>query len=140
MADKPRYRRNLGNRFERIPGPERKYRDRQTGKVVSKTYVYNRTERVRVRESEIQFKKKVREETVRKHRVRWFANHHNHEVWKRMGEQWEYMSFDDVENDPEFNIYNDLIRARDADVREIGYEYFRELEDEYENEDWGETP
>lgn len=137
---KQRYRHDPGSRFERIPGPERKYRDLETGKIVSRSYVYARTEKKRISQQKVERKRRERTEGTVANRARWYANHYNHEVWKRNGEPWEYMAIDDSYMSEEFNMYNDFIRSRDADVREIGYDYFRDLEEEYDTEEWGETP
>lgn len=135
-----RYRHELGDRFERIPGPERHYRDKQTGKVVSKTFVYNRALRVRITPQETERRKRERTEGVHGNRVRWYANHRNHETWKRNGEPHEYISFAEASEEAEFIMYESFIRDRDSFVREIGYDYFRDLEEEYDDEDWGESP
>ena len=139
MADnkKPRYRYQLGRRFERLAGPKRQYVDRQTGEVVSRSFVYARSKRVRISQKEIERAEARRRETVHRRRARWFANHHNREVYERRGAQSEYISFDQAEDDDEFVLYESLIHSRDDDLRDLGYAYFQELEDEYENEDWG---
>lgn len=139
-SEKEQYRYILGKEFERIPGPERHYREIKTGKEVSRSYVYRRVQRRRVSEQEKSQREKRRRETVHDRRVRWYANHYNHAVWSRNGDPWEYISFDEVEYDDEFNLYEELLHDRDRDIRAIGYEYFREMETEYEEEDWGETP
>jgi hypothetical protein len=139
-GSKDQYRYVLGKEFERIPGPERHYREIKTGKVVSRSYVYKRARRVRVSEVEKERREKRRRETIHDRRVRWYANRYNHAVWKRDGDPWEYISLEEAESQDEFNLYEELIHDPDYDIRAIGYEYFRELEEEYDQEEWGETP
>lgn len=144
MADE-RYRYILGKRFERIPGPERQYREISTGRVVSRSYVYARSTRRKVSERDIQYRQQRRGETVHQKRIRWYANHVNHSVWNREQESGvltpdDYISFDQAEDDVDFQVYEGLIHSRYEEDRDYGYAYFRELEEEYDSEEWGETP
>jgi hypothetical protein len=81
--------------------------------------------------------------SIHEKRVKWYANHVNHEEFDRMvgaGEKsGDFISLDDAEGMKEFQMYENMIHSRDADIRAIGYDYFADLEDEYLNEDWGET-
>jgi hypothetical protein len=110
----------------------------KTGQVIS------RREFVARAKKEVVIQKPKEKSTIHEKRVKWYANHYNHEEFDRMvgagTQSGDYISFDDVESDSEFRMYEDMIHSRDAELRELAYDYFEELEDEYLNEDWGETP
>jgi hypothetical protein len=66
-------------------------------------------------------------------------NHLNRQVWIRQGSQDEYFSTAESIDTVDFQYAQSLIRSRYAEDREIGYEFFRELEEEYETVEWGDT-
>lgn len=112
----------------------RRYRNEVTGETISL-----RQFQARAVLKEVEVKRKERL-TPHQQRVRWYANYENKRVWKEGGKPWEYVSYAQVEQSPEFNFYEGLIHSYYEGDRDVGYEFFRELEEEYADQDWGETP
>lgn len=139
MAKRRTNRYAIEGRFERIPGPERRYRELSTGRVVTRYYVEQHAPKVRLTRTELR-QRDVRRRSVHDNRVIWFRDHKNYEAWLRGAPPSSYWGKADVEEDQEFINMELLIQAYDPDIRDIGYDYFRELEEEYEYIQWGDSP
>ena len=85
-------------------------------------------------------KKVLRGKSAHDKRVITFREHQNREAWYRHAPQESYYGIADVEADQEFINMELLIHAYDADIREIADDYFKELEEEYEFIQWGDSP
>lgn len=119
---------------EGAAGKARRYRNTETGETIGVGTFQRRAKRVVV----IPKAPKPRE-TIQQKRGRWMRNHLNHQVYLRQGAQDEYFSTAEAIDSVDFQAYQSLIRSRSAADREAGYEFFRELEEEYETVEWGDT-
>jgi hypothetical protein len=115
----------------------RNYYNKNTGEVISVREFQKRAEW-----REVKPKPHREPQSIHEKRVRWYTNHYNREIFMTEGHGTpdEYISFSEAEADPDFIAHEAMIRSRDEAVRDEGYAYFDELYDEYQNEDWGETP
>ena len=117
---------------------KRRYKNIKTGQEISRREFAAKARR------EVVVVKPKEKLTVREKRVKWYANHYNHQIYDMATPDNyrldEYISQADAEEMAEFQRYEAMIHSRDEAVREIGYEYFADLEDEYLHEDWGESP
>lgn len=139
MAARKMHKYAIEGRFKRIPGPERRYKEIATGNIVTRYYVEQHAPKIRLTRTELRRREKGRR-TVHDNRVIWFRNHANREIWLRGGLESSYIGKAEVEADQEFTNMELLIHADDADIREIGYDYFDELEQEYTYVEWGDSP
>lgn len=134
---KPVVRLKLRNfrQIEDVPGEhKRRFKNIKTGQEISRREFAARAKR------EIVIVKPKESLTIREKRIKWFANHHNHMEFNDDPRSDDYISFSQAAEDPEFIMYERMIHDRDAEIRQIAYDYFGDLEYEYEYEDWGETP
>ena len=121
--------------FAPIKGDKaRRYRNEKTGEIISLRQFQKRASRVQV---EVKPKPRL---TAREKRIRWMANHINREVWESGGAQWEYQSYREIENSFEFQYYESLVHSGYESDRELAREFWDELEEEYAEMDWGESP
>ena len=136
----PKYRLHLRN-YRAIKGREgakerRYYNIQDPSDTISVREFQERAKRIVVVPREP--KKRL---TVYEKRAKWMKNHINRQHWLNGDDpKTAYISRQEAAELPEFQLFERLIHSRDADVREVGYDYFEQLEYEYEHEDWGETP
>lgn len=115
----------------------RRYVNIKTGQEIGVREFQARAERI-----EVKPKPPKELESIKRKRAKWYANHYNREIFMQEGHGTpdEYMSYDEAMADPDFIEHEAMIHSRDETIRDEGYAYFDELYDEYQNEDWGETP
>ena len=78
--------------------------------------------------------------SVSEKRAKWLANHINRQHWLNGDDpKTAYISYEDASKLPEYRYYESLIHSRYAADRNEGYNWFEELEYEYEHEDWGDS-
>lgn len=137
MADEPEFRYYLKG-FTPIKGEEKGKRRQinvETGEIISR-----RQFEARAIKRAYKPPKPKATPTIRQRRAKWYANHVNRQAWIRSAPQDAYISYAEAMESADFQMYERFIRSTDRDIREIGYNYFDELEWEYDNVDWGDTP
>lgn len=128
--------------FRRLPGKAQRYKHQKTGEEISYREFRRRAER-RV----VEPKPPTPRLTVARKRAKWYANKWNRETFLRQYEtgNWDssdFISYNDAMMKDDFIKYTDLIHSSDPDDRALGWEFFDDLSDYYEehSDDWGETP
>ncbi|SRR6266568_123585 len=121
--------------YEPISGDKaRRFRNIKTGETISRRQFATRAERV-----EYTTTPKVKK-TAKQHRAELFANWVNRDIYLTGGHPSEYLSFKEVEENLEFQIYEGFVHSRVESDRDYAREFYDELEEIYAAQDWGETP
>lgn len=124
--------------FRPIPGDTaRRYQNIKTGEIVSLREFQRRAQRI-----EVEPRERKPRENVRKIRARWYANKVNRELFFEQAPSDAYISFEQAMASPEFIFYEDMVHSYYPDDRSLGWEFWNDLADYYDehSDDWGETP